>query len=296
MYFNHTIRIALFFLPVLNLYAGCTGKEKEDPPITTCYMTQISVLPAELNENSGMIWYDGLIWTINDSGSEPFIYVVDTTGQIIRIIRLAGAENTDWEEIAQDDSFVYIGDVGNNEGKRTDLRIYKISKNDLTDTVVAPEVIQYAYADQTDFTPEAYNTPYDCEALISNGDSLFLFTKNWTGNYTRIYGLPAVKGTYQAFPGGHMKVDGQLTASFYSARDHRLYLLGYNDYIPFLWICEDFYPGQSYDGFRQHYIFPEKIGTQTEGIAITDKGDILVSCEKSLSSPALYKVVLETSK
>ncbi len=292
MYFRHTAKIVLILLPVLNLYAGCSDKEHEEPVFKTNSMTQIAVLPAVLNENSGMIWYDGLIWTITDSGSEPFIYVVDTTGKIIRIIRLSGAENTDWEEITQDETNIYIGDFGNNDGSRTDLRIYKISKNDLADTLVVPEVIHFSYADQTDFTPYAYDTPYDCEAFISRGDSLFLFTKNWTGSIARIYGIPAVQGSYQAFPLGHMKVNGQLTASVFSAADSRLYLLGYKDYIPFLWICDDFFPGLTYEGVMLQFVFPEKFGTQAEGIVLTDKGEIIVSSEESISSPALYKVVL----
>ena len=65
-----------------------------------------------------------------------------------------------------------------------------------------------------------------------------------------------------------MKVDGQVTASFHTARDKRLYLLGYKDYIPFLWVCNDFFPGETYAGSMQQYVFPEKIGMQTEGIAV----------------------------
>jgi len=291
MHFSHTFKITLILFSILNLYAGCHEKEKE--PVKPSYMTQVTVLPEELSENSGMIWYQGLIWTITDSGSEPFIYVVDTAGNIIRHIRLDGVENTDWEEIAQDESFIYVGDFGNNEGARTDLRIYKISKSNLADdTMVTPEVIQFAFADQTDFTPNAYNTRFDCEAMISRGDSLFLFTKNWIGAKTRIYSLPAVEGNYQAYPGGELNVGGQVTASVYSATDKRLYLLGYMDYIPFVWVCNDFFPGENYEGLMMQFLFPEKIGMQTEGIVLTDKGELLVSCEQSLYSPAILKVTL----
>jgi hypothetical protein len=293
MHFTHTVKIALLFLSILNMYAGCTDNKKEEPPFKTSYMTRCALLPEELNENSGLIWYDNHIWTINDSGSEPLIYIIDTaTGNIIRHIRLAGVEITDWEEIAQDDSFIYIGEFGNNEGDRKDLRILKVSKNDLADSVVTPGIIQFSFADQTDFTPDAHNTPYDCEAMISRGDTLFLFTKNWTGNYTGIYGIPAVPGNYQTFPYDHLKVDGQVTASVYTAPDHRLYLLGYGNYIPFLCVCDDFFPGETYAGTMRRYVFPEKIGTQTEGIAVTENGDIFVSCEKGGSSPALFKVTL----
>ena len=125
-----------------------------------------------------MIWYDGLIWMINDSEGNPYLYALDTaTVKIVKRVRLADAENVDWEEIAQDESFVYVGDFGNNDGSRKDLRIYKISKSDLDDTLAVPEIIQFSYPDQTDFTPAPYDTPFDCEAMISAGDTLQLFTK-----------------------------------------------------------------------------------------------------------------------
>jgi hypothetical protein len=289
----NTIKIILLLLPILDLSSGCSKEENEEAPYKTNYMIQLVSLPRELNENSGMIWYDSLIWTINDSGGGPYIYAVDTaTGEITRRVRLAGAINTDWEEITQDESYIYIGDIGNNEGIRHDLRIYKIRKAQLVDTIVTPDIIQYQYADQTDFTPAIYNTPYDCEALISADDLLYLFTKNWTGSYTRIYRIPTKPGIYNASHLDQLKVDGQVTASVYTAVNHRLYLLGYKDYVPFISVIDDFIPGEIYAGSIKQYLFPEKFGIQTEGIALTYDGEILVSCEKGYASPALYKVTI----
>ena len=37
-------------------------------------------------------------------------------------------ENVDWEDITQDETHIYIADFGNNNGNRTDLKIYKILK------------------------------------------------------------------------------------------------------------------------------------------------------------------------
>jgi hypothetical protein len=204
-------------------------------------------------------------------------------------VRLEGAENIDWEEIAQDELYLYVGDFGNNEGSRTDLRIYKIDKSDLYDTVVVPEIIQFSYPDQSDFTPAPYNTPFDCEAMISTGDTLQLFTKNWTGGDTHIYKVPAVPGNYIAVAGDSLKIDGQVTASAYSAGNHCLYLLGYFNFIPFLSVLQDFIPGENFKGLMQTYSFPDNFGTQTEGIALPDNGEILVSCEKGYGIPTLYK-------
>jgi hypothetical protein len=55
------------------------------------------------------------------------IYEIDTLGNLIRTININSANNSDWEDITQDDlNNFYIGDFGNNNNDRTNLRIYKI--------------------------------------------------------------------------------------------------------------------------------------------------------------------------
>ena len=46
----------------------------------------------------------------------------------VRTIKIDNAKNDDWEELAEDDEFIYIGDFGNNNGKRKNLCIYIIRK------------------------------------------------------------------------------------------------------------------------------------------------------------------------
>ena len=290
MKFANAVKIILFLFPILELSAGCSDPEEKEEPLKIECLIPNYLLPPELNENSGMIWYDGLIWMINDSQGNPYLYGLDTSSvKIVTRVRLVDAENVDWEEIAQDESFIYVGDFGNNDGSRRDLRIYKINKSDMDDTVAVPEIIQFSYPDQTDYTPALYNTPFDCEAMISAGDTLQLFTKNWTGGEPRIYKVPAVQGNYVAVLCGSLKIDGQVTASTYSDVNHCLYLLGYYNFIPFLCLLQDFIPGEDYKGSIQQISFPENFGTQTEGIALPDKWEILISCEKGYGEPAIFQ-------
>ena len=285
----NAVKIVLFLFPLLEWSAGCSNPEEKEAPLEIECLVPRYLLPPELNENSGMIWYDGLIWMINDSEGNPYLYALDTaTVKIVKRVRLADAENVDWEEIAQDESCIYVGDFGNNDGSRRDLCIYKIDKSDLEDTLAVPEIIHFSYPDQTDFTPAPYDTPFDCEAMISAGDSLQLFSKNWTGGECHIYKVPAVPGNYVAVLSGSLKIDGQVTASAYSDANHCLYLLGYDNFIPFLCLLQDFIPGEDYQGSIQQYSFPENFGTQTEGIALPDKREILISCEKGYGEPALF--------
>ncbi len=120
------------------------------------------------------------------------------SGLVTRTITISNATNVDWEDITQDDTSIYIGDIGNNNGNRTDLKIYKISKTDFINTTsVAAETIAFTYADRLDFTANPNNTVWDSEALVSfNETNLLLFSKNWVDGITKAYLVPKEPGVY----------------------------------------------------------------------------------------------------
>jgi hypothetical protein len=67
------------------------------------------------------------IITHNDSGGQANLYEINASTGALRTVAITNATNVDWE-YAQDASYIYIGDIGNNFGNRTDLKIYKISR------------------------------------------------------------------------------------------------------------------------------------------------------------------------
>jgi putative lipase involved disintegration of autophagic bodies len=84
-------------------------------------------LPSEIKETSGLLLIDGKIITHNDRGDAANLYEIDSlSGNLLRTIRITNATNEDWEDLAEDENHIYIGDFGNNDGNRTNLRIYKI--------------------------------------------------------------------------------------------------------------------------------------------------------------------------
>jgi hypothetical protein len=99
-------------------------------------------------------FYNNNIITHNDSGGQANLYEINaSTGAVLRTVAITNATNVDWEDIAQDAFYIYIGDIGNNFGNRTDLKIYKISKEDYDDAdTAAAEIISYSYTNQLDFT------------------------------------------------------------------------------------------------------------------------------------------------
>ncbi len=151
--------ILIFFLLISLILTGQQPSQELGP------------MPDIVFETSGLIFYNGKLVTHNDSGNTPQLFEIDTVSlEITRTVTLKNVENVDWEDIAQDDLYIYIGDFGNNLGTRQDLAIYRIAKSDYngSDSVMA-EVINFEYEDQVDFT-NVGNSDWDAEALFVLND------------------------------------------------------------------------------------------------------------------------------
>jgi hypothetical protein len=150
-----------------------------------------------LNESSGLVasrTNPGAYWTHNDSGDGPFIYAFDTRGQSLATFRVNGATNRDWEDIASgpgpggsqaNRSYLYIGDIGDNDSKRSEIVVYRIPEPQLTPadknttpkrprTTDPAEAIRLAYPDGA----------HDAEALLVHPTTgnLYIVTKVVLGN------------------------------------------------------------------------------------------------------------------
>jgi hypothetical protein len=229
----------------------------------------------DLDENSGLIFYNNNIITFNDSGGEANLYEINaSTGNITRTVTITNATNVDWEDITQDASYIYIGDIGNNNGNRTDLKIYKIAKTDYngSDDIAVAEIISYSYADQLDFNSNPNNTNWDAEGLISYGEQLLIFSKNWVDNRVNVYSIPKTNGTYSALLESSYNTNGLITSAEISLNENIIYLIGYsNSQAPFMYTIHGI-PNNSLDIFSG--IISEKVsnivplGNQVEAIAL----------------------------
>jgi hypothetical protein len=90
----------------------------------------------EIRESSGLAasrCQPGVFWTHNDSGDGPFIFAFGQAGEALGTWRVTGADNKDWEDIdavkdASGTCYLYIGEIGNNEGKREHTIVYRIKE------------------------------------------------------------------------------------------------------------------------------------------------------------------------
>ncbi len=165
-------------------------------------------LPYFIKEASGIVTSNKEFFVLRDSGNSPYIYQLNENFQLIDSIYIP-FKNTDWEDIALVGKTLFIGDFGNNLNKRKDLRIliYNISTGDTAS-------IRYHYSDQTSFPPHKKSAQnFDCEAMILNNDSIFLFSKNKRSHKANIYILPAYKGYYTAEKVNSIRIPGRITSA-----------------------------------------------------------------------------------
>lgn len=249
-------------------------------------------LPLSLEETSGLIYWSDGIWTINDSGGDAVIYKVDTSsGEVSQAITISNGNNVDWEEICQDEDHIYVGDFGNNSGSRKDLKIYKLDKINIPDTGnadITAEIIAFSYADQDDFTPHYNENEYDCEAMICIGGEIYLFTKNWISNTTRLYSLSATPGNYSIMPIDSLDVGGLVTGADYSCEHDQVVLIGYSYYTPFLYLLFDYHENELFSGNKRKIQMPQIFGAQTEGICFKEGHEGFISCENSLFDQQVF--------
>ena len=192
--------------------------------------TFIDFLDQEVSESSGLIVLGDYGITHNDSGNDPYLYELDlNSGDVLRRIYVRNAVNKDWEDICKDESFIYIGDFGNNAGNRSDLHLLKISIDSFlhNDTVVAQK-LSFEYKDQINFEPSTFETNYDAEALFSSGDSLYILTKQWGNFKTRVYALPKVPGNYSLVAMDSLNTNFMVTGADASSSFGHVGLVGYS--------------------------------------------------------------------
>jgi hypothetical protein len=253
----------------------------------------IGTLTPDITESSGLIYDNGYVWSHNDAGNGPEIYkIAPGSGKIIQTLIVTNYPNIDWEDIACDSTYFYIGDIGNNDGIRTDLKVLRISKaqfmgSSAKNVNVTAEAIAFSYTDQT---PASSKNNYNCEALTSMGDSLYIFTKDKGDFKTRVYQLAKIPGTYIISPYDTYDAKGLITGADFNPKTKELVLLGYGNGHTNSFIC--YFSGVKGNKFFSGNSRRVEIGGtndwQMEGICFKGNDSLFLSCETSYVPATLY--------
>jgi hypothetical protein len=147
-----------------------------------------------INESSGIVasrTTPGVYWTHNDSGDGPNIYALDEHGARRGTWRVRGASARDWEDIAagpgsqSGSSYLYIGDIGDNEARRSEIIVYRVKEPTVKPTDSSSSKLKPLVTDETEVIRLRYpDGSHDAESLLVHpvtGD-LYIVTKVPFGN------------------------------------------------------------------------------------------------------------------
>jgi len=261
-----------------------------------------SLQDTAINESSGVVASrnnPGLFWTHNDSGDGPFIYAFDRQGKSRGVWRVTGASARDWEDIAagpgpqKNQSYLYVGDIGDNGGKRSTIDIYRfveptITPSDTSGTKSRPratalaEVIHLRYPDGS----------HDSETLLVHpvtGD-LYLITKEFMGNagvYRARAPLDSQRTVSLSHTGGisiPSLFGGFVTGGDISPDGRRVAICDYTQGYEFV-IAE----GKPFDEIWKQSIKTLTLGSRKQGEAIAYRldGKALLTTSEGVHSPLI---------
>lgn len=273
------IAASLFFFT-----AVCTLQLHAQSPT----IRKLTFLSPTVLETSGLVLINDTLYTHNDSGGDPCIYAISKSDTaVLNTVCFNTIRNVDWEDIAIDEHYLYIGDFGNNAGARKNLCIYRIRIDELNSNNATIDTIAFSFGDQTDFAPNFRKTEYDCEALFTAGEYIYVLTKDWVHKKTKMYRLPKQPGAYQADPLLVVDTRGMVTGADFHPEKSLLALIGYEKRYPFhplLFLIQFDEDMQNIRQFYRHSLHMNSL--QTEGIVWSGEYRMYVSNEDLLNMSA----------
>lgn len=194
--------------------------------VSAASVSKLANLPSALVESSGLVWVKGRLWTMADEHNRRLYALSPKTGKVTKSILLQGVVNRDWESLAADKRYFYVGDVGNNSGKRKFLTIYRFAINKMKQrSIRVSRKIKFRYPHYQPKRNRHWYHDFDAEAMVSWGNHLFVFTKNWRSGNTSVYEIPNRPGRYTAIKIKTFRLKGMVTAADHAQKT--LYLLSY---------------------------------------------------------------------
>lgn len=196
----------------------------------------------QLNESSGLAasgLVPGALWTHNDSGDGPRLWLLDPTGATRAIVTLEGAEARDWEDMASfargEERWLVVADTGDNRSVRESVTLYLLPEPRLPE---GPGPHQLTVAPARRITLRYADGAHDCEGIAvdtsdPDGCVAWLITKErGAGVRARAYRVPLFgddAGVLTVTHAAELDQPGLTTAADLSSDGRRLVVLTYQD-------------------------------------------------------------------
>lgn len=272
------------FFIIAALFTACTSTSQETSVNT------IFDLKTEHSEVSGLVFHPThqKLYMLQDKGNAAELYIYSSQGKYENTLQITNQKNTDWEDLSKDvQGNLYIGDFGNNNNDRKDLRILRIDAASLNQpTADASQITTFFYEDQKEFPPRKNQLMYDCEAFIATDSAFYLFTKNRSKGFDGsffVYKVPNKEGHFKAEKiavlKGCSKYKGcAITGAAFNHNTKQLALISHN-YIYLLPFLND-------NSFKQEQLIIKDLGHNSQKESITFKTDteLWIADEKDKTS------------
>ena len=168
---------AALLICILSVRSCRSDEEPEAQP------KKIELQEKQVTESSGLAISTrdpNVIWTHNDSGDTARLFAFDrTTGKLKTTLEISNAKAVDWEDLCSferdGESWLAIGDVGDNSLRRQSVSIYVVKEPKISKTNNTP--LSCRYDSRLEFSYEG--GPINCEALAYDPqkDAFLLISK-----------------------------------------------------------------------------------------------------------------------
>ena len=284
--------------------AACSSSVAESngtPENPTCELPVVAgELPAQLGEASGIARDPrraDLFWVHNDSGHDPVLYAVDTTGALAGQALITGATNRDVEDIAvarcAEGWCLFYADMGDNLAVRDQIYVYRLPLPAIPSDAAVPSEPVSPFMSYTMVFPGGAR---DAESLFVDfkRGELGIVTKGRNGQVelyvTDLQTLESVDGPVALERIGRLAVpiDGDVSAQYVTAADlspdgTRLAVRSYSQLYLFDWAGSAVFDTLAVP--RSATLLPA-LEPQGEGLAFTADGTrIYLSSEGQQSRP-----------
>ena len=249
------------FLLLSFLFSSCSTGKLEFIGNISDNLTEVSAAETIPNSN--------LIWVIEDAGNQNNLYGLNTSGAIIKNIDIGNAKNEDWEDLTSDSTGnIYIGDFGNNNEKRKDFTIYKVSNPEKAPSSTQAEIIHFKLPKHVDSK--------DFESFFLLDDYFYIFSKEQKNSV--LIRVPNQIGNHTAELVKEFNLDGKdakVTSADISNDGKTVVLLTHDK----LWKLTHFKSNQFFNGSIEVLHFDHD--SQKEGICFRDNTSVYITDEKN---------------
>ena len=198
----HTTFQLFLALCIISIIGDVSSAKQKSP-----WRQQFVVQDTRVDELSGLsesIRYPGYFWANNDSNDSLRCFLISPEGKTVAVINLVGFANIDTESVrvggTPEQSFVYVGDIGDNRSRRAEVAIYRF---------VEPQIDVEKFDQNLDIEPEKMILKYgdgkatDAETLlVDNNHRIGIVTKSLLGSKLWITPQPFVAGAQTLQPEG----------------------------------------------------------------------------------------------